>query len=324
MTRIRLRAAILASGAALTLSGLTAPAGASEPVASRGPDCFEPASVGAGSAAARGGFADRDHREISARQKAAIEARTARILAAKGVGKGKPGGGGGGGTGGGGTVSAGAVPVYVHVMMDAAGNGNVTDTQVSQQISVLNKTYGGQESSAASDTGFTFSLAGVDRYYNNQWHVDRQSSSYRSQTRQGGADALNIWLVDFDYLGTATFPWDYARNPGIDGIRVHYDSLPGGGITNYNLGETATHEAGHWLGLYHTFQGGCTSTNDEVADTPAQSSSTNGCPAGRDSCSLPGLDPIHNYMDYSYDSCYTEFTGGQTTRMQQMYTAYRA
>ena len=166
-------------------------------------------------------------------------------------------------------------------------------------------------------------LAGVDRFYNSKWHKDRSSSSYRSQTRQGGADALNIWLVDFAYLGIATFPWDYSRNPSIDGIRVHYGSLPGGDIANYNLGETATHEAGHWLGLYHTFQGGCTSTNDEVADTPAQSSATSGCPTGRDSCSLPGLDPIHNYMDYSYDSCYYEFTAGQTTRMQQMFGAYR-
>ena len=209
-------------------------------------------------------------------------------------------------------------------MADANGNGDVTDSQISQQIQVLNKTYGGQESGSASNTGFTFTLAGVDRFYNSTWHKDRSSSTYRSQTRQGGADALNIWLVDFSYLGIATFPWDYSRNPSIDGIRVHYGSLPGGPIANYNLGETATHEAGHWLGLYHTFQGGCTSTNDEVADTPAQSSATSGCPTGRDSCSLPGLDPIHNYMDYSYDSCYYEFTAGQTTRMQQMFGAYRA
>ena len=121
----------------------------------------------------------------------------------------------------------------------------------------------------------------VDRFYNNTWHKDGASrASTARQTRQGGADALNMWLVDFKYLGIATFPWDYQKQPGIDGIRVHYDSLPGGSIANFNLGETATHEAGHWLGLYHTFQGGCTELNDEVSDTPAQSSPTSGCPAG--------------------------------------------
>jgi len=317
MMRLRYRAAALAGTTLLALAGTVVPAQAALPTADRGPACFEPSSIGAGAAARGGqGFGDRDHRDITPAQQRAIEARTDKILANKG----KPGTGGGGG----GVAQAGNVPVYVHVMADANGAGDVSDSQISQQIAVLNKTYGGQESGTASNTGFTFTLAGIDRYYNTQWHQDKSSSTYRSQTRQGGADALNIWLVDFAYLGIATFPWDYNRNPGVDGIRVHFDSLPGGSIANYNLGETATHEAGHWLGLYHTFQGGCTSTNDEVGDTPAQGSATNGCPEGRDSCSLSGLDPIHNYMDYSYDSCYTEFTSGQTARMQQMFGAYRA
>lgn len=210
-------------------------------------------------------------------------------------------------------------------MADRSGAGDVTDQQIADQITVLNQTFGGQElSGTAANTGFTFTLADVDRFYNSTWHTDRQSATYRAQTRQGGRDALNIWLVNFRYLGIATFPWDYARNPSVDGIRVHYASLPGGSMANYDRGETATHEAGHWLGLYHTFQGGCTTTNDEVADTPAQGSSTNGCPAGRDSCSLPGLDPIHNYMDYSYDTCYNQFSNGQSSRMSSMWSAYRA
>ena len=321
MSRLAHRTAALAGLTAL-LSGLSfagtiAPAQASEPVASRAATCLDPADLGAGTgdaAAARGGRSGADHRELSAKERAAIERRTKEILADKR----KPGGGGTTPTAGGG------VPVYVHVMADANGNGNVTDSQITQQIAELNQDFAGGESTSAANTGFTFSLAGVDRYYNTQWHQDKSSSTYRSQTRLGGKNALNIWLVDFAYLGIATFPWDYARNPGIDGIRVNYTSLPGGSATNYNQGKTASHEAGHWFGLYHTFQGGCTTTNDEVSDTPAQSSATNGCPEGRDSCSLAGLDPIHNYMDYSYDPCYNQFTPNQATRTQQMFSAYRS
>jgi hypothetical protein len=309
MTRLRRTALALVGASVLALSIHSSPA-----QAMRTPDgakvaCFEPASMGARTAGA-----DRpaDHRDVSPREQRAIEKRTKAILDRQGV------------TAAEAAATGGSVPVYVHVMADKYGNGNVTDTQIADQISVLNKTFGGQELvGTAANTGFTFTLAGTDRYYNSTWHADRQSTTYRAKTRLGGANALNIWLVDFKYLGIATFPWDYAANPKIDGIRVHFDSLPGGSIANYNLGETATHEAGHWFGLYHTFQGGCTSTNDEVADTPAQGSATNGCPEGRDSCTLAGLDPIHNYMDYSYDSCYNQFTSNQSSRMSSMFAAYR-
>ncbi|HXH80660.1 zinc metalloprotease [Nocardioides sp.] len=257
---------------------------------------------------ARGGRGP-DHRDVSAEEQKQITARAKELAAANTTA----------------AAVAPVVPVYVHVMAAKNGiTGNVSDAAIAAQIDVLNKTFGGTESSSASNTGFTFTLAGIDRFFNDSWHKDKQSSSYRKQTRQGGANALNIWLVDFSYLGIATFPWDYARSGAIDGVRVNYASLPGGSIANYNLGETGTHEVGHWLGLYHTFQGGCTTTNDEVSDTPAQGGSTNGCPEGADTCNLPGFDPIHNYMDYSYDTCYTMFTAGQTSRMQTMWTAYRA
>lgn len=276
------------------------------------PDLLDSACIegGAEGASARGGHGN-DHREVSAKEQRAIARRTEARLRAKGVTSAEL------------EATSVTVPVYVHVMAAEDGSGNVTNTQIRRQIAVLNNTFAGGESATAADTGFSFELAGTDRYFNDVWHKDHSSSTYRKATRRGGPDALNMWLVDFKYLGIATFPWDYAKNGAIDGIRVHYASLPGGDIANYDKGETATHEAGHWVGLYHTFQGGCTTVNDEVSDTPAQSSPTNGCPIGRDSCALPGLDPIHNYMDYSYDDCYTEFTAGQASRAQSMWAAYR-
>ncbi|MFL6021926.1 MAG: zinc metalloprotease [Marmoricola sp.] len=323
-TTRRASAVLGALTCAFALSTSAVPTLSASASGSTGKDCFDPTSV---NAAARGATNPRAHdtRAITATQQAAIEARTKKILAEKAAknasAKGKPGGGGGG-TGTGGPLNN--IPVYIHVMTSTSGAGNVTDAQIAAQIDVLNQTYSGHDvNGTGHDTGARFYLAGANRIANNTWHTDRQSTTYRAQTRQGGKNALNIWLVDFNYLGIATFPWDYAANGAIDGIRVQYSSLPGGSATNYNLGETATHEAGHWLGLYHTFQGGCNDPGDEVADTAAQASPSSGCPTGRDSCAAPGLDPIHNYMDYSYDSCYFEFTPNQVTRIGNMWTAYR-
>src|SRR5215213_1351242 len=308
-------------GAALSASALTAPASAQQPP-ERSSSCFDPQSVGAG----RGAERALDHRDLSARQVRAIEARTDAILDRKAATAG--------------VVSAlandkGSIPVFFHEMLSATGAGDVTRAQLDAQVAVLNQTYGSADASEPAgatvpDTGIRFVFGGDEEIRNDLWHADEESATYRAATRSPNRNELNIWLVDFQYLGIATFPWDYAANPRIDGIRVQWNTLPAAGtegytpITNFDLGKTATHEVGHWLGLYHTFQGGCTTTNDEVSDTPAQTSPTSGCPAGRDSCALPGRDPIHNYMDYSYDSCYYRFSPGQVSRMDLMWTAYRA
>ena len=295
----------------LTLSSAAAPIQLSAAAGAGGDECFDPAGSGA-SARGVGGGHQPDHRDVSRAEQRRIEKRTAARLSEEEAATAA-------------TASIGQIPVYVHVMIGRGNVGDVSNTRIGQQITVLNQTYSGNDAnnSAGGDTGVRFTLARIERHYNDAWHHDRKSTTYRAATREGGANALNIWLVDFKYLGIATFPWDYASQPAIDGIRVNYRSLPGGNIANYNLGETATHEAGHWLGLYHTFQGGCTTPGDQVADTPAQASPSTGCPTGRDSCAGGGVDPIHNYMDYSYDSCYYEFTSDQASRMATMWAAWR-
>lgn len=274
--------------------------------------CIDAPSQNSG---ARGGTEGRrrDHRDLTAEEKQAIEHRADRLLREERFSSYDAV-----------TLSA-DIPVYVHVMLSKAGEGNVSRKQIVDQIAALNAHFGGQASPEAALTGFTFTLQGVKRYYNDTWHHGGESVKYRSLTRVGGADALNMWLIDFGGLGIATFPSDYDAAPHRDGIRVNYASLPGGSIENFNLGGTASHEVGHWLGLYHTFEGGCSRPNDYVADTPAQRYPTDGCPQDRDTCpGRRGLDPVHNYMDYSYDQCYNQFTGGQSARMAQMWTAFRA
>lgn len=223
------------------------------------------------------------------------------------------------------------VPVWIHVIDIGSGfaNGDVSDRVIREQITVLNETFAGERGGA--DTGFRFELAGVDRTTNADWfYMKPQSIEERrakDALRRGGAETLNIYTVDGGlYLGWAYFPSGYSSQPVLDGVVIDFRSMPGGPYQAFSLGFTATHEAGHWLALYHTFQNGCTPNNDYVTDTPAERYPARGCPIGIDTCSssrYPGLDPVQNYMDYSDDPCYNQFTDLQTDRMQAAWHTYR-
>ena len=186
--------------------------------------------------------------------------------------------------------SAGSVTinVYVHVITNRKGTGNVSDAAIANQITVLNQAYSG--TTGGTNTPFRFQLAGTDRTKNDKWYTavlgTRNERDMKNALHRGTARRSEL-LHERHGSGTARLghlPVGVRGRPTMDGVVCHFASLPGGTYAPYNLGDTATHEVGHWLGLYHTFQGGCTVTNDEVADTTAQASPTFGCPVGRDSC----------------------------------------
>jgi len=218
------------------------------------------------------------------------------------------------------------IPVHFHVI-HSGDDGKVSESMITAQIDVLNSAY--------QSANLQFRKASTEYVDNSEWYeigpppvnpfaTNKEADMKRALGKEQ-TSALNCYILKCQnsLLGWATFPWELSIDLARDGVVILNDSLPGGGASPFNLGHTATHEIGHWLSMFHTFQGGCDEPGDAVGDTPFEDSPANGCPPQRDSCVSAGSDPINNYMDYSDDSCMNQFTTEQISRMRAFIALFR-
>jgi len=223
------------------------------------------------------------------------------------------------------------IDVFWHVITRNDGSGGVADARIRRQVRVLNESYAGKTAKAASATRFSFETRTILRTANSDWYdwanpernLSDDNQAKRALHRGTRAD-LNIYVTNLrGLLGYASYPGGPLAK---DGVVVLKATLPGGRAVGYRQGDTLTHEVGHWLGLYHTFQGGCTKPGDHVRDTPRQRAGNNiyTCNTRFNTCDAAGRDPVRNFMNYVGDACMNRFTSGQATRMSQVWRAFRA
>ena len=212
------------------------------------------------------------------------------------------------------------VKIAWHVIHQDNSVGNISDQQIAQQVTWLNNTF--------ADHDFIFTLDIIDRTVNNDWFNDMYDT-YDAIAKQAlNIDSyhyLNVYTSNIFIDGVAGYaymPNQWPEGSYMHGIVLDYRTLPYAG--GYD-GDVATHEVGHYLGLNHTFYNNCTTGNDGVDDTPAHHEDYLWqCNNNLDSCpTLPGNDPVHNYMTYTSNSCQWEFTPGQKDRMHAMVATYR-
>lgn len=212
-----------------------------------------------------------------------------------------------------------SVPVWWHVIYNSSGVGNISDATINAQMKVLNEDYRAKSGTLGSqgyDIRIQFELMGIDRTMNNTWFNDSNETGFKQALKKDTSLFLNIYTNNTIYLGYAYYPQDNAGE--LDGIVLQYQSVGGrnNGFFVYDQGRTLVHEMGHYFGLAHTFEGGATcgnsySTGDLIVDTNAESEEHYGC-SQNSTCGT--TDPIHNYMNYTDDTCMYRFTREQANR----------
>lgn len=226
------------------------------------------------------------------------------------------------------------VAVFVHVIKGTHRGERVPagPRRVNRLLAILNSSFAGRQSHWSPDTHYRFNLVRIDYTKRDGWYHaflnGPRDQRMKHALHVGYPRTLNLYINgggprQYPVLGWARFPWQYTSDPQQDGVTVNVAAMPGGSARGYNLGDTVVHETGHWLGLFHTFQGGCSTQNDLVEDTPAEAEPSYYCQTSRDTCTAPGSDPVRDFMDYSLDACMSYFTAGQVRRMDTAFEKWR-
>lgn len=222
------------------------------------------------------------------------------------------------------------IPTVVHVIY-RTNQQNISTAQVQSQIRILNEDYRRQNTDAANtinqflsvagDLGVEFCLAdrdpngnptdGITRTQTSTVNIGLTNQYYTAAPAWNRNNYLNMWVCELgnNLLGFAQFPGTAPANR--DGVVINwrYFGDVGTATAPYNLGRTATHEVGHWLGLRHIWGDGDCSVDDGVADTPIAGAPNYSCNTSKVSCGT--TDMVQNYMDYTNDGCMNIFTQGQ-------------
>ena len=244
------------------------------------------------------------------------------------------------------------IPIVFHIITTASHPVKTNLSNCQDQIKRLNEDYSASNADTSNirrifksrlgDAHIRFFLAtkGPDGNpttgvtYDTSILTYQANDSVKSVTDWDHNFYLNVWVVSninsgsstpgTDIAGYSTFPWDGLVNTKTDGIVIDHS------FVGYGTDRTLSHEIGHFLGLYHTFQDGCTG-GDKVDDTPPVASANLGkCiswpskdttinTCHNDAPELP--DMLENIMDYA--SCKVMLTAGQVTRMRTFLTTNR-
>ncbi len=252
------------------------------------------------------------------------------------------------------------IPVVVHVVHnpgDAIGQGsNMTDQDIIAGVQLLNDNFANLNGQGV-DIGIDFCLAttdpsgnpstGITRYSSSAYNnicIDTENEAMKTAVFWDKYAYMNVWIVDEIFYVNDGDGNCNDQAAGYAHFAEEHGSTIDGVVMDDDFFDTSVfaHEVGHYLNLYHTFEGGCLNEHcmedgDRVCDTPPDAFTFEPCTWIFNSCTtdVNPSDPYNpfttdqndmndNYMDYRAPECLTRFTEGQKVRMVDALTNERA